>query len=108
VWCLRAAAVPTCAAQMCERVCDLTVQGQRRLELFGEDHNIRPGWVTVGKDLSGSNFNPQVLSYVFSNACSHLAAGMRVRHAALSSSRSDCSCCCRQPSRHSIAAPVTA
>ena len=36
------------------------VQGQRRLELFGEDHNIRPGWVTIGKDLSGSNFNPQV------------------------------------------------
>lgn len=32
----------------------------RRLELFGEDHNIRPGWVTVGKDLVGSNFNPQV------------------------------------------------
>ena len=35
------------------------LQGQRRLELFGEDHNIRPGWVTVGKDLSSSNFNPQ-------------------------------------------------
>ncbi len=34
-------------------------QGRRRLELFGEDHNIRPGWVTVGRDLSGSNFSPQ-------------------------------------------------
>ena len=36
-------------------------QGQRRIELFGEDHNIRAGWVTVGKGLTSSNFNPQVL-----------------------------------------------
>ena len=36
-----------------------TSQGRRRLELFGEDHNIRPGWVTIGRDLSGSNFSPQ-------------------------------------------------
>ena len=34
--------------------------GRRRLELFGEDHNIRPGWVTVGSDLTSSNFNRQV------------------------------------------------
>nr|GEW46421.1 methyltransferase-like protein 1 [Tanacetum cinerariifolium] len=33
--------------------------GRRRLELFGEDHNIRSGWLTVGKDLSSSNFNPE-------------------------------------------------
>ncbi|KAK1261181.1 Methyltransferase-like protein 1 [Acorus gramineus] len=30
--------------------------GRRRLELFGEDHNIRSGWLTVGKGLSSSNF----------------------------------------------------
>jgi hypothetical protein len=36
------------------------VQGRRRLELFGEDHNIRPGWVTIGNALVGSNFNSQV------------------------------------------------
>ena len=24
-------------------------QGRRRLELFGNDHNIRRGWVTLGK-----------------------------------------------------------
>jgi N6-adenosine-specific RNA methylase IME4 len=35
-------------------------QGMRRIELFGEDHNIRAGWVTVGKGLTSSNFNPQV------------------------------------------------
>lgn len=34
--------------------------GQRRLELFGEDHNIRAGWITVGKNLTSSNFNAQV------------------------------------------------
>lgn len=34
--------------------------GRRRLELFGEDHNIRSGWLTVGKDLSSSNFNSEV------------------------------------------------
>ena len=40
----------------------LLATGRRRLELFGEDHNIRPGWVTVGNNLSSSNFNPQVCS----------------------------------------------
>ncbi|XP_020592588.1 methyltransferase-like protein 1 [Phalaenopsis equestris] len=33
--------------------------GRRRLELFGEDHNIRPGWLTVGKGLTSSNFNAE-------------------------------------------------
>lgn len=40
-------------------------QGRRRLELFGEDHNIRPGWVTVGNNLSSSNFNPQAYANNF-------------------------------------------
>ena len=59
----------------------------RRLELFGEDHNIRPGWVTVGKDLVGSNFNPQVgappgfsgaqpRSSTLSDMMQHLAGGL--------------------------------
>lgn len=34
--------------------------GKRRLELFGEDHNVRPGWVTVGNELSASNFIKEV------------------------------------------------
>lgn len=42
--------------------------GRRRLELFGENHNIRPGWVTVGKDLSASNFKPHVYCAHFTNA----------------------------------------
>ena len=36
--------------------------GRRRLELFGHDHNIRPGWVTVGNELTSSNFDPAVRS----------------------------------------------
>ena len=30
--------------------------GRRRIELFGLDHNIRRGWVTLGKDVNGSNY----------------------------------------------------
>jgi len=38
--------------------------GRRRLELFGEDHNIRPGWVTLGNKMSSSNWNTEIyLSY---------------------------------------------
>ncbi|GAX80720.1 hypothetical protein CEUSTIGMA_g8155.t1 [Chlamydomonas eustigma] len=44
-----------------ERFCN----GRRRLELFGEEHNIRPGWVTVGRSLPTSNFNPAVYSSHF-------------------------------------------
>ncbi|GAB4826332.1 hypothetical protein Ancab_009198 [Ancistrocladus abbreviatus] len=33
--------------------------GRRRIELFGEDHNIRSGWLTIGKGLSSSNFNAE-------------------------------------------------
>jgi len=34
-------------------------QGRRRLELFGEDTNIRRGWLTLGSSLSSSNHDPQ-------------------------------------------------
>jgi hypothetical protein len=29
------------------------------LELFGEEHNIRPGWVTLGNAIVNSNFDSQ-------------------------------------------------
>ena len=45
------------------------LQGRRRLELFGENHNIRPGWVTVGNSLVGSNFSAQV-SFCSETLCS--------------------------------------
>eukprot|EP00268_Persea_americana_P032168 TRINITY_DN3155_c0_g4_i1.p1 TRINITY_DN3155_c0_g4~~TRINITY_DN3155_c0_g4_i1.p1 ORF type:complete len:1239 (-),score=333.64 TRINITY_DN3155_c0_g4_i1:179-3895(-) len=41
--------------------------GRRRLELFGEDHNIRSGWLTVGKGLSSSNFNAEAYVRNFSD-----------------------------------------
>ena len=40
---------PDCLQHFC--------QGRRRLELFGEDHNIRPGWLTLGSSLSESKFD---------------------------------------------------
>ncbi|XP_057862990.2 N6-adenosine-methyltransferase non-catalytic subunit MTB isoform X1 [Cryptomeria japonica] len=41
------------------RIIEHFALGRRRLELFGEDHNIRAGWLTVGKGLSSSNFNSE-------------------------------------------------
>ena len=31
--------------------------GKRRLHVFGRDSSIRPGWLTVGPDLSNSNYD---------------------------------------------------
>ncbi len=42
--------------QIIERFC----LGRRRIELFGEDHNIRPGWLTIGKGLSSTKYDPQL------------------------------------------------
>ncbi|KAI8922381.1 MT-A70-domain-containing protein [Powellomyces hirtus] len=38
-----------------ERFC----MGRRRLELFGNDDNIRPGWVTVGLGISTTNWDKE-------------------------------------------------
>jgi len=40
--------------------------GRRRLHLFGKDTSIRPGWLTVGPDLTSMNFNPDTYSGFFS------------------------------------------
>jgi len=39
------------------RIIERFCLGRKRIELFGEDHNIRPGWVTLGKSLSSSNLD---------------------------------------------------
>ncbi len=44
-----------------------TLPGRRRIELFGTQHNVRPGWVTVGAALPPSNFNPQLYAANFIN-----------------------------------------
>ncbi|KAJ1959353.1 N6-adenosine-methyltransferase subunit mettl14 [Dispira parvispora] len=46
--------------------------GQRRLYLFGEDNNIRPGWVTVGLGLSESNFDAKQYRSAFQLPAGHL------------------------------------
>ncbi|WIA36475.1 hypothetical protein OEZ86_007775 [Tetradesmus obliquus] len=46
-----------------ERFC----AGRRRLELFGEDRNIRQGWVTVGRAITQSTFRPQAYLHHFRN-----------------------------------------
>ncbi|CAG8523198.1 6587_t:CDS:2 [Ambispora gerdemannii] len=46
--------------------------GRRRLELFGEDHNIRPGWLTIGMGLSSSNFDPVRYANYFTEPSGYL------------------------------------
>ncbi|CAG2066623.1 unnamed protein product [Timema podura] len=40
--------------------------GRRRLHVFGRDSTIRPGWLTIGPELTNSNFNVDVYSSYFS------------------------------------------
>ncbi|KAL3523481.1 hypothetical protein ACH5RR_016315 [Cinchona calisaya] len=49
------------------RIIEHFALGRRRLELFGEDHNIRSGWLTVGKGLSSSNFNAEAYCRSFAD-----------------------------------------
>ncbi|KAK9727665.1 N6-adenosine-methyltransferase subunit mettl14 [Basidiobolus ranarum] len=49
--------------------------GRRRLELFGENHNIRPGWVTVGQRITGSNYNSTKYNSYFAGTNGHLLGG---------------------------------
>lgn len=39
--------------------------GRRRLHIFGRDSTIRPGWVTIGPELTNSNFNSELYSNSF-------------------------------------------
>jgi N6-adenosine-specific RNA methylase IME4 len=55
-------------------------QGRRRLELFGEDSNIRRGWLTVGRALSSSNHDPAEWRAHFEGSfesCAETAPGPR-------------------------------
>ncbi len=38
------------------RIIERFCMGRKRIELFGEDRNKRPGWLTLGLSLSNSNF----------------------------------------------------
>eukprot|EP00794_Sanderia_malayensis_P016688 gene16688-18382_t len=41
--------------------------GRRRLHVFGNDSTLRPGWLTVGPDLSSSNFSVETYINYFNN-----------------------------------------
>jgi mRNA m6A methyltransferase non-catalytic subunit len=51
--------------------------GRRRLHLFGRDSTIRAGWLTVGPELTNSNFNANLYSSHFAN--SNLTTGCTER-----------------------------
>jgi len=38
-----------------------------RLHLFGRDSTIRPGWLTLGPELTNSNFNTEMYNGYFNN-----------------------------------------
>ena len=39
------------------RIIERFCMGRKRIELFGDDRNKRPGWLTLGKNISSTNFN---------------------------------------------------
>ena len=39
--------------------------GRRRLHIFGRDSMIRPGWLSIGPDLTTSNFDPEMYNSFF-------------------------------------------
>lgn len=41
--------------------------GRRRLHIFGRDSTIRPGWLTIGPELTNSNFNADLYASYFLN-----------------------------------------
>lgn len=46
--------------------------GRKRIELFGNQQNLRPGWLTLGKDLpSDSNFKHQAYNALFAEPHAH-------------------------------------
>ena len=41
--------------------------GKRRLQIFGRDSTVRPGWLTLGPDLTMSNYDKSVYSSYFTD-----------------------------------------
>ncbi|KAK3911779.1 N6-adenosine-methyltransferase non-catalytic subunit [Frankliniella fusca] len=41
--------------------------GRRRLHVFGRDSTIRPGWLTIGPELTNSNYNADLYNSYFSS-----------------------------------------
>ena len=43
------------------------IPGKRRLQIFGRDSTVRPGWMSLGPDLTMSNYDKNVYSSYFSD-----------------------------------------
>lgn len=57
--------------------------GRRRLHLFGRDSTIRPGWLTVGPELTNSNLNTELYKDYFTRDSSDYLTGCTDRIEAL-------------------------
>ncbi|PIK49806.1 putative methyltransferase-like protein 14-like [Apostichopus japonicus] len=42
--------------------------GRRRLHVFGEDHTVRPGWLSVGPQLTNSNYSKETFQTFFNKS----------------------------------------
>ena len=42
--------------------------GTRRLHIFSRDSMIRPGWLSIGPDLTSSNFDPEIYHRLFADS----------------------------------------
>ncbi|KXJ18842.1 N6-adenosine-methyltransferase non-catalytic subunit [Exaiptasia diaphana] len=49
--------------------------GRRRLHLFGDDSTLRPGWLTVGPNLTSSNFSSETYKSYFTNGSDDYLVG---------------------------------
>lgn len=57
--------------------------GRRRLHIFGRDVTIRPGWLTIGPDLTNSNFNNETYNSYFGKGSNDYLTGCTERIEAL-------------------------
>lgn len=57
--------------------------GRRRLHVFGRDVTIRPGWLTIGPELTNSNFNSEAYNAHFSKGPNDYLTGCTERIEAL-------------------------
>jgi len=57
--------------------------GRRRLHVFGQDSTIRPGWLTIGPELSNGNFNSETYNSYFNKTSNDFLTGCTERIEAL-------------------------
>lgn len=58
------------------RIIEHFCQGRRRLHLFASDATVRPGWLSVGPDISSTNFDLAAYTAFFAGPAPELIADM--------------------------------